>query len=142
STASALSELISDRSPSAASSRNSPEDRCRTRISSRSAERLLLARSLGLEVQGAVSVRRASKSEASNVTTMVISLGVPSRSRTIDTQLGRKPRKTRRCRIRRMMRVHPFPGDFHTQEIETNGVTIHVRVGGKGPAVILLHGYG
>src|SRR5882762_1211935 len=41
-----------------------------------------------------------------------------------------------------MMRVHPFPGDFHTQEIETNGVTIHIRVGGKGPAVVLLHGYG
>lgn len=40
------------------------------------------------------------------------------------------------------MRVHPFPGDFHTQEIETNGVTIHLRVGGKGPAVVLLHGYG
>src|SRR5947207_10219296 len=41
-----------------------------------------------------------------------------------------------------MMRVHPFPSDFHTQEIETNGVTIHIRVGGKGPAGILLHGYG
>jgi pimeloyl-ACP methyl ester carboxylesterase len=41
-----------------------------------------------------------------------------------------------------MTRVHPFPGDFHTQEIETNGVKIHIRVGGKGPAVILLHGYG
>src|SRR3977135_2555534 len=41
-----------------------------------------------------------------------------------------------------MMRVHPFPGDFHTQEIETNGATIHIRVGGKGPAVLLLHGYG
>src|SRR5438477_4086804 len=41
-----------------------------------------------------------------------------------------------------MMRVHPFPSDFHTQEIETNGVTIHIRVGGKGPAVVLLHGYG
>ena len=40
------------------------------------------------------------------------------------------------------MRVHPFPSDFHTQEIETNGVTIHIRVGGKGPAVVLLHGYG
>jgi pimeloyl-ACP methyl ester carboxylesterase len=38
--------------------------------------------------------------------------------------------------------VQPFPVGFHTQEIETNGVTIHVRVGGKGPAVVLLHGYG
>jgi pimeloyl-ACP methyl ester carboxylesterase len=38
--------------------------------------------------------------------------------------------------------VQPFPASFRTQEIETNGVTIHVRVGGKGPAVVLLHGYG
>jgi pimeloyl-ACP methyl ester carboxylesterase len=35
-----------------------------------------------------------------------------------------------------------FPASFHTQEIATNGVTIHVRVGGAGPAVTLLHGYG
>jgi pimeloyl-ACP methyl ester carboxylesterase len=38
--------------------------------------------------------------------------------------------------------VQPFPASFRSQEIETNGVTIHVRVGGKGPAVVLLHGYG
>jgi pimeloyl-ACP methyl ester carboxylesterase len=38
--------------------------------------------------------------------------------------------------------VPPFPASFHTQEIATNGATIHVRVGGKGPAVVLLHGYG
>jgi pimeloyl-ACP methyl ester carboxylesterase len=38
--------------------------------------------------------------------------------------------------------VQPFPASFRTQEIETNGVTLHARVGGKGPAVILLHGYG
>ncbi|MGH6911249.1 MAG: alpha/beta fold hydrolase [Phenylobacterium sp.] len=36
----------------------------------------------------------------------------------------------------------PFAPAFHTQEITTNGTTIHVRVGGKGPAVTLLHGYG
>ncbi|WP_293675805.1 alpha/beta hydrolase [uncultured Phenylobacterium sp.] len=36
----------------------------------------------------------------------------------------------------------PFPAGFRTQEITTNGATIHVRVGGKGPAVVLLHGYG
>jgi pimeloyl-ACP methyl ester carboxylesterase len=35
-----------------------------------------------------------------------------------------------------------FPAPFRTQEISTNGVTIHVRVGGSGPAVVLLHGYG
>ena len=38
--------------------------------------------------------------------------------------------------------VHPFPASFRSQEIATNGATIHVRVGGKGPAVVLLHGYG
>src|SRR5882672_4172286 len=38
--------------------------------------------------------------------------------------------------------VQPFPASFRTQEIETNGVTLHARVGGKGPAVVLLHGYG
>jgi pimeloyl-ACP methyl ester carboxylesterase len=38
--------------------------------------------------------------------------------------------------------VPPFPATFKTQEITTNGTTIHVRVGGTGPAVVLLHGYG
>ncbi|MGA0601278.1 alpha/beta fold hydrolase [Caulobacter sp. KR2-114] len=35
-----------------------------------------------------------------------------------------------------------FPAGFHTQEVATNGTTLHVRVGGTGPAVVLLHGYG
>ena len=35
-----------------------------------------------------------------------------------------------------------FPAGFRTQDIATNGATIHVRTGGKGPAVVLLHGYG
>lgn len=38
--------------------------------------------------------------------------------------------------------VQPFPPGFRTHEIATNGATIHVRVGGQGPAVVLLHGYG
>jgi pimeloyl-ACP methyl ester carboxylesterase len=38
--------------------------------------------------------------------------------------------------------VEPFPGSFHTQEIKTNGTTLYVRVGGHGPAVVLLHGFG
>jgi len=38
--------------------------------------------------------------------------------------------------------IQPFPADFNIQEITTNGVTLHVRIGGKGPAVVLLHGYG
>ncbi len=36
----------------------------------------------------------------------------------------------------------PFPATFETRKIETNGVTIHTRVGGQGPAVLLLHGFG
>ncbi len=35
-----------------------------------------------------------------------------------------------------------FPSSLHTEEVVTNGTTIHVRVGGVGPAVVLLHGYG
>jgi pimeloyl-ACP methyl ester carboxylesterase len=38
--------------------------------------------------------------------------------------------------------VPPFPADFRIQEIQTNGTILHVRVGGQGPAVVLLHGYG
>lgn len=35
-----------------------------------------------------------------------------------------------------------FPAEFKISDIDTNGSTIHVRVGGSGPAVVLLHGYG
>ena len=38
--------------------------------------------------------------------------------------------------------TEPFPPGFRTQEIETEGATIHVRVGGQGPAVVMLHGFG
>lgn len=38
--------------------------------------------------------------------------------------------------------VPQYPAEFKTQEIETNGTTLHVRIGGTGPAVTLLHGYG
>lgn len=38
--------------------------------------------------------------------------------------------------------VKAFPPAFQTRDIATNGVTLHVRVGGSGPAVVLLHGYG
>jgi len=39
-------------------------------------------------------------------------------------------------------RVQPYPAGFHTQTIKTNGTSLSVRVGGKGPAVVLLHGFG
>jgi pimeloyl-ACP methyl ester carboxylesterase len=38
--------------------------------------------------------------------------------------------------------VHPFPSAFKTQIIAVNGARIYVRVGGHGPAIVLLHGYG
>ena len=36
--------------------------------------------------------------------------------------------------------ITPFPASFHTQMVPTNGTSLYVRVGGKGPAVVLLHG--
>jgi pimeloyl-ACP methyl ester carboxylesterase len=38
--------------------------------------------------------------------------------------------------------VQPFPPGFKSETISTNGTRIFVRVGGHGPAVVLLHGYG
>ena len=35
-----------------------------------------------------------------------------------------------------------FPESFKTQNIETHGATIHTRIGGHGPAVVVLHGFG
>jgi pimeloyl-ACP methyl ester carboxylesterase len=35
-----------------------------------------------------------------------------------------------------------FPKEFQARTVSTNGSALHVRVGGKGPAVVLLHGYG
>ncbi len=37
--------------------------------------------------------------------------------------------------------IEPFPADFKIQRIAVNGVTLYARVGGKGPAVVLLHGF-
>jgi pimeloyl-ACP methyl ester carboxylesterase len=38
--------------------------------------------------------------------------------------------------------LEPLPSSFHSQEIKTNGTTLHVRIGGQGPAVVMLHGFG
>jgi pimeloyl-ACP methyl ester carboxylesterase len=38
--------------------------------------------------------------------------------------------------------VQSFPPSFRAQEIPTDGAIIHVRVGGRGPAVVMLHGFG
>src|SRR5437016_8449330 len=39
-------------------------------------------------------------------------------------------------------RITPFPASFHAQVVPTNGTSLYVRVGGQGPAVVLLHGFG
>lgn len=38
--------------------------------------------------------------------------------------------------------VRPFPPGFETKMIETNGTSLYVRIGGKGPALVMLHGFG
>lgn len=39
-------------------------------------------------------------------------------------------------------KIEKFPREFHIQRIKTDGATIYVRVGGEGPAVVMLHGFG
>jgi len=41
-----------------------------------------------------------------------------------------------------MAAITPFPASFRTQMVPTNGTSLFVRVGGRGPAVVLLHGFG
>lgn len=38
--------------------------------------------------------------------------------------------------------IQPFPASFGTENVITNVTQIYVRVGGAGPAVVLLHGFG
>ncbi|WP_250634420.1 alpha/beta fold hydrolase [Pinirhizobacter soli] len=38
--------------------------------------------------------------------------------------------------------ITPFPADFHTSQVVNGDATINVRVGGHGPAVVLIHGFG
>ena len=38
--------------------------------------------------------------------------------------------------------VQPFPKNVRMQGIRTDGAVIHVRAGGRGPAVVMLHGFG
>src|SRR5258708_14281434 len=40
-----------------------------------------------------------------------------------------------------LARIESFPAGFRTQMVQTNGTRLHVRVGGKGPAGVLLHGF-
>lgn len=38
--------------------------------------------------------------------------------------------------------VHPFSSAFHGTDMAVSGGTQYVRIGGRGPAVLLLHGFG
>lgn len=38
--------------------------------------------------------------------------------------------------------VVPFPPALHEMEVTAGDATLHVRVGGQGPAVVMLHGFG
>ena len=39
-------------------------------------------------------------------------------------------------------KLMPYPDGFTARDVVTNGATIHARIGGHGPAVLLLHGFG
>jgi len=41
-----------------------------------------------------------------------------------------------------LAQVQPYPASFKTETVATNGTKLFLRVGGHGPAVVLLHGYG
>lgn len=41
-----------------------------------------------------------------------------------------------------LARVEAFPSTFTTRDIPVDGATIHTRIGGHGPVVVLLHGFG
>jgi pimeloyl-ACP methyl ester carboxylesterase len=44
--------------------------------------------------------------------------------------------------INRFLAAADVSEDFRGANIAANGTTLHVRVGGYGPAVVLLHGFG
>jgi pimeloyl-ACP methyl ester carboxylesterase len=58
----------------------------------------------------------------------------------VPSQTGRNRRKRRLPHG--TIRCVRTTSDFRTEEIKTDGATIHVRVGGQGPAVVFLHGFG
>jgi pimeloyl-ACP methyl ester carboxylesterase len=54
----------------------------------------------------------------------------------------RKTSRSPKKRPRTAAAVRPFPPGFRTLNVVGGGVTVHVRVGGAGPAVVMLHGFG
>jgi pimeloyl-ACP methyl ester carboxylesterase len=41
-----------------------------------------------------------------------------------------------------LAKVEPFPATFKVEDIDAGSATLHVRIGGHGPAVLMLHGFG
>lgn len=41
-----------------------------------------------------------------------------------------------------LAKVEKFPSAFKTHDIPVDGATIHTRIGGQGPVILLLHGFG
>jgi pimeloyl-ACP methyl ester carboxylesterase len=39
-------------------------------------------------------------------------------------------------------KVKPFPSQFRVMDVPVRGAVIHVRIGGMGPTVVMLHGFG
>ena len=56
--------------------------------------------------------------------------------------MGRNPVMVRQIKRAARASILSYPKTFHARQIAANGTKLHVRVGGTGPAVVLLHGYG
>ena len=56
--------------------------------------------------------------------------------------MGRNPVMVRQIKRAVRASILSYPKTFHARQIAANGTKLHVRVGGTGPAVVLLHGYG
>ena len=59
-----------------------------------------------------------------------------------DTFRGINPVMVRQIKRAERASILSYPKTFHARQIAANGTKLHVRVGGTGPAVVLLHGYG
>ena len=46
------------------------------------------------------------------------------------------------CSASSQAKVEKFPSSIRIERIKTDGAILYVRVGGKGPAVVMLHGFG
>jgi len=69
------------------------------------------------------------------------------KTHTVDTAPGLDPNQKQTWSVQTNEHAHsdgiyPFPAVMQTRTIETNGTSIHVRVGGHGPAVVMLRGFG